>query len=947
MILALPWLLSCATDGDTQASLEEAERGPLGPCGTEGALYVFDASASTGVCRAFIGEWYGPGGSLEEAATAAGATAAGSCPTAALQSCCVIASGSGEELVDYGYLHPLVDATFLSTACQAAGGAFTPLDYPPAVEITSPVEPTVSGTIEVQAEVLDAGTVVEVDLFVDGESQRPLDEEEWEWDWDTCREANGTHTLQVVALDDDGESGEASLEVVVDNPLEAVIVSPRNSTVGGATTLYAEVAGGAGDVSVSWSIDGAEWGDTARDDGESTSCETGCDGGCLEYVAEADAYGLSEGDHQLTLTVTDSAGNTVTDEVRIRVTYDADQDGWDAEAFGGEDCDDADNDTFPGAAEIDSATSCMQDSDGDGYGNNDPAAGVRAGTDCDDSDDEIFPGRAALDSSTLCMQDNDEDGYGDQNAPAGVSDGTDCNDSDDEIFPGATETCDRVDEDCNGLVDDGTDADGDGSSSLCDCDDTNADVSPSATEVCENGLDDDCDGAPSGCGVDDGSLAAADVSWTGSGRGASVGIALAGREDIDGDGAIDVILGASEVDGGSGPGAAYLMLGAGTLGSGTISLASSTWTGIDNGDEAGCSVSLLGDVDDDGVNDVLIGARKNADAGTDAGAAYLLSGVDALVGGSLEDATATFLGTEAGGFAGHAVASAGDVDDDGIADLLVSAYQAQSSFGLVYLILGSPSLVSDDLSSASAVYEGENSSDQAGYGLDGAADFNADGFDDIAIGAYYNDDGGTKAGAAYIVFGSGSPTSSSLTGTDLQFTGEDDEDVAGWSVAFAGDVNDDGFDDLLVGAKWNDNGADEGGAASLVLGGSAVSSGSLSLADATYAGTSDDDYAGSAVAAAGDVDDDGFDDMLVGAPGAGSGGYAYLVRGSALPSSTVLSAADAALTAASSGDYAGHALAGVGDIDADGYDDVGVGAYSNDDGASGAGAVYLLLGGSI
>ena len=119
------------------------------------------------------------------------------------------------------------------------------------------------------------------------------------------------------------------------------------------------------------------------------------------------------------------------------------------------DCDDTDSNTYPGSAERQSSTTCMTDADNDGYGDLTPASGVTAGSDCDDAVATTFRGTAQFDSSTACMADADNDGYGDTSAPTGGTAGTDCDDATSSTNPGASETCNGVDDDCDGTVDDG------------------------------------------------------------------------------------------------------------------------------------------------------------------------------------------------------------------------------------------------------------------------------------------------------------------------------------------------------------------------------------------------------------------------------------------------------------------------------------------------------------
>jgi hypothetical protein len=256
---------------------------------------------------------------------------------------------------------------------------------------------------------------------------------------------------------------------------------------------------------------------------------------------------------------------------------------------------------------------------------------------------------------------------------------------------------------------------------------------------------------------------------------------------------------------------------------------------------------------------------------TNSGAAFIFHGGS---GGLSASPNQNLFGDQTASYMGASVACAGDVNGDGYSDVLVGAPTA----GAAYLVLGGPSPVSGSLSDADAKYPGPVSGDSAGWSVAGAGDINGDTYQDMIIGAPDYD-----AGAAFVVFGGTSLTSlKSLADADVEYTGVYAEDAAGHSVASAGDVNDDGYDDVLVGANWNDDVGTNTGAVYLVLGGESPSSVSLSVADAEYTGSGWYENAGFSVAGAGDVDGDGYDDVLVGAhwndDGGSTTGAAYLVN---------------------------------------------------------------------
>jgi hypothetical protein len=321
-------------------------------------------------------------------------------------------------------------------------------------------------------------------------------------------------------------------------------------------------------------------------------------------------------------------------------------------------------------------------------------------------------------------------------------------------------------------------------------------------------------------------------------------------------------------------------------------------------DDFGTSVAPIGDLNGDGRIDFLVGAPREFGSGT----AFVRSGLD---GSQLF----RFVGDVVGDRFGHAVAGAGDVDGDGHPDAIVGApdnANAGPDGGMVRMFSGRDGSVIRSI-------DGPTANDRFGRSVGGGGDADADGYDDVVVGAPVE----FGTGTAHVLSG--------RNGSSIwRFNGDAIGDEFGHSVAFVGDVDGDGFADIAVGAHLNANSGPNGG---LVRVFSGRTGNPLYTVDAPSA----DDRFGYSVRGAGDVDLNGVPDVLVGAPVEFGTGTAFVLDGRTGAVLRKLHGDDI-------GDRFGHSVGGAGDVDGDGYADFLVGAPEDDDTGANAGSVRLLSG---
>ena len=417
---------------------------------------------------------------------------------------------------------------------------------------------------------------------------------------------------------------------------------------------------------------------------------------------------------------------------------------------------------------------------------------------------------------------------------------------------------------------------------------------------------------------------------------AYLGRSVAGAGDVNGDGYADIIVGAYRYDNGEiDEGAAFVYHG---WGGGIYPIASTQLESNQAHAYLGFSVAGAGDVNGDGYADVIVSASSYDNGQTNEGAVWVYHGG---TGGISSSASTMLESNQASGGLGNSIAGAGDVNGDGYADVIIGASSydnGETNEGAAWVYHGGAGGIS---SSASTMLESNQASAYLGTSVSGAGDVNGDGYADVIVGATHYNNGEPYEGAAFVYHGGAGGISSSAS-TIL----ESDQASAflGRSVAGAGDVNGDGYADVIVGAGSYDNGELNEGAAFVYHGGAGgISSSASTLLEANVSWA----HLGYSVAGAGDVNGDGYADVIVGADNYSNGqfneGVALVYHGGTGGISTT---ASTLLEANQAEAFFGTSVAGAGDVNADGYADVIVGAYSYDNGETNEGAAFVYYGGT-
>jgi hypothetical protein len=414
------------------------------------------------------------------------------------------------------------------------------------------------------------------------------------------------------------------------------------------------------------------------------------------------------------------------------------------------------------------------------------------------------------------------------------------------------------------------------------------------------------------------------------------GINASGAGDVNGDGYSDVIVGEHLYDGAAvDMGKAYVFLGSPT--GLTTSAAWQMMGASQAGAVFGNILSAAGDVNGDGFSDVIVGEILYDGAAADMGKAYVFLGG---VQGMITSAPWQVLGApQSDGYFGTSVSGAGDVNGDGFSDVIVGELYydgAELNMGKAYVFLGSATGLTT--SSSWEIVGASQANAEFGLSVSGAGDVNGDGFSDVIVGERRYDGAAVNMGKAYVFLGSSGGLSTSAA---WQVVGASQANAEfGFSVSGARDVNGDGYGDVIVGELGYDGVAADTGKAYVFLG-SATGLTTGSPWEMTGSGQTTA-YFGGSVSGAGDVNADGFSDVIVGEGNYNTwAGKAYIFLGSATGLTT---AASWQVTGAGIANYGFGYGAGAGDVNGDGFGDVIVGENGNDGVATDAGKAYVYLG---
>ncbi|MCE7058539.1 FG-GAP-like repeat-containing protein [Dyadobacter sp. CY343] len=417
---------------------------------------------------------------------------------------------------------------------------------------------------------------------------------------------------------------------------------------------------------------------------------------------------------------------------------------------------------------------------------------------------------------------------------------------------------------------------------------------------------------------------------------ARFGAFVSSAGDINKDGFSDIVIGAHMYDKGqSNEGAAFIYLGSAQ---GINKVASQILESNQAEANMGNTVGLAGDVNGDGYSDVLVCARAYDNGQTNEGIVFLYHGSSA----GLSANPVLIEQNQSESMFGFAASGAGDVNGDGYSDIVVGARlydKGETDEGAVFVYHGSAAGINSN--SPAATLESNQANAYLGHTVNTAGDVNGDGYSDVIAGANMYDKGQLNEGAAFVHYGSAAGIGAQAA---VVLEKNQAEAQLGSSVASAGDANGDGYADVIVGAMFYDNGQSNEGAA-FVYQGSAI--GLSTIPVSKFESEQANAQLGNSVASAGDINGDGYSDVLMGSIAYDKGqvdeGAAFIWYGEAGGISSIPFKLEGSNPFA----QMGWSIAHVGDVNGDGYDDVGIAADGYDNGQTSEGAVFIYHGSQL
>ncbi len=520
--------------------------------------------------------------------------------------------------------------------------------------------------------------------------------------------------------------------------------------------------------------------------------------------------------------------------------------------------------------------------------------------DCDDLIDDNDPDIDIYTQVPL-FEDIDGDGFGSNtllgqgcpNSSLGSTFSGDCDDSDDQIYPDRIDFLDDIDSNCDGTSDkhiasssvkywsnnvsssnfgaflDTKDLDGDGRNEIL---------------VSTHSVNNASGGAkliPGNADMTQVGFPSEGLSWEGSMEEDKAGITLGFAGDFNGDNTEDLIISAFNHNDNTG----RVFIISSNMPSGSLEDAMLI-VGSDIEDSYfGRAFLALEDLNNDGMDEILISANSDDREGNNRGSISLIQGGDFSPTVPIEN---TLFGESNNDHFGYSMANLGDPNGDGVTDYGIGAIYCDdgpNNSGCVYLFSRSDFIggLPETLDGIHRFW-GTQEAEHIGWRIDNAGDFNGDGLDDMLIGSPDYDNQSSKEGAAYIMLGSNAPFENSLEHAHLLMLGADEEDYTGRYLRGLGDIDGDEKSDIAVASHTSDAHLSNSGVVYGILGGH--EGGTIILAedsDFIIVSESTNDYIGRGIAPAGDTNQDGLSDFWLGSSGASSLGKIYLMEGVGSP----------------------------------------------------------------